>query len=104
MPIESDGKEITAASLENTYWKLIALGDAAVEVANQQREPHLVLNSETHRVSGFGGCNRLTGSYTLNRDSLTFGQVVGTMMACVEGMQAETTFPSEQLEDQRTGP
>lgn len=91
-PIESSGKETSAASLENTYWKLIGLGDVPVEAANQQQEPHFVLNPETHRVSGSGGCNRLTGSYTLNGDALTFSQVAGTMMACLEGMETEKTF------------
>ena len=91
-PIESNGKETSATSLENTYWKLIELGDVAVEVANQQQEPHFVLNSETHRVSGTGGCNRLMGSYTLNGENLVFSQVAGTMMACVKGMETESAF------------
>jgi heat shock protein HslJ len=91
MPFESGG-DIATASLENTYWKLIGLGDVPVAAANQQRNPHLMLNSETHRVSGFGGCNRLTGSFTLNGDHLTFSRVAGTMMACLEGMQTEKTF------------
>jgi copper homeostasis protein (lipoprotein) len=90
--VESSDKEIAGAFLENTYWKLTRLGDVPVKETNGQREPHLVLNSEMHRMSGFGGCNRLTGSYILNGDSLTFGQVVGTMMACLKGMQTEKSF------------
>jgi heat shock protein HslJ len=51
-----------------------------------------MLNSETKRVSGLGGCNRLTGSYKLNRDQLSFSHVAGTMMACIEGMDTEREF------------
>jgi heat shock protein HslJ len=91
-PIESSTKEPSAASLENSYWKLIGLGDVPVEAASQQQEPRFVLTSETHRVSGSGGCNRLTGSYTLHGDTLTFGQVAGTMMACLKGMETEDAF------------
>jgi putative lipoprotein len=34
------------------------------------------------RASGLGGCNRFTGSYTLQGDRLRFGPMAGTMMAC----------------------
>ena len=79
-------------SLENTYWKLTRLGVASVTVASQQREPHLILNAETRRVSGSGGCNSLTGSYELHGDQLILGQMAGTMMACLEGMETEQGF------------
>jgi putative lipoprotein len=79
-------------ALENTYWKLTRLGDTPIRMAPQQREPHLVLNSESHRVNGWGGCNRLMGNYELHGDRLTFNQMVGTMMACVEGMATEKAF------------
>jgi len=79
-------------SLENTYWKLTRLGEIAVPVASHQREPYFVLDSESHRVSGSGGCNGLIGSYELKGDELTFRQMASTMMACPEGMDTETAF------------
>jgi len=79
----------SVASLENTYWKLTRLGKVAVSMAPQQSEPHLVLTSESHRVSGSGGCNRLMGSYQLHGDELTFSHMASTMMACPEGMDTE---------------
>lgn len=90
--IELPDQGIGKASLENTHWTLIRLGDKPVTVASKQREPYLVFNSESQRVSGLGGCNRLTGSYTLNGDQLSFSQMAGTMMACVEGMDTEKEF------------
>jgi heat shock protein HslJ len=82
----------SSASLENTYWKLTHLPDAEVNMSSRKQEPHLVLNSETHRVSGAGGCNRLTGSYKLNADQITFSQTAVTTMACVKGMDTEKSF------------
>jgi heat shock protein HslJ/uncharacterized lipoprotein NlpE involved in copper resistance len=79
------------ALLENTYWKLTSLGEVPVTAVSQQ-EPLFVLNSDTHRVSGSAGCNRLTGSYELKDDHLTFSQMVTTMMACAEGMDTEKAF------------
>ena len=37
---------------------------------------------EGGRVSGFSGCNRFFGGYTLNQDRLVIGQLGGSMMAC----------------------
>jgi putative lipoprotein len=76
----------TTASLENTYWKLTRLGEESVAVAAQQKEPHFILNSENHRVTGSGGCNQLTGGYEVKGDQLKLIQMAGTMMACIEGM------------------
>jgi len=78
--------------LEDTYWKLTSLGNAMVSIASQQKEPYFILNSETRRVSGSGGCNRLMGSYELSGDHLKFRQMAGTLMACSEGMETEKAF------------
>jgi putative lipoprotein len=78
--------------LENTYWKLIWLGDAAVTVAERQREPHIILHPASRRVSGSGGCNRITGSFEQAGDRLSFGKMAGTLMACPAGMDIERRF------------
>lgn len=78
--------------LENTTWKLVALRGQAVTAADPMRQPHLVLQPEQHRVGGSGGCNRITGGYTLAGDRLTFGRTAATMMACAEGMAQERAF------------
>lgn len=84
--------EESTATLVNTYWKLVRLGDEAIEVTDDQREPYFVLHSEEQRVGGYSGCNRLTGSYAVSEDTLTFSQMGGTMMACAEGMELERAF------------
>ncbi|MFD2551281.1 META domain-containing protein [Bizionia sediminis] len=42
----------------------------------------LTFNSATRTVSGFSGCNRFTGSYTLHNESLTFGALATTRKLC----------------------
>ena len=91
-PGETCGARFATEPLENTYWKLTRLGDAPVTVASQQREPHVILNPESRRVGGSGGCNRLVGSYELHGEQLAFGQMAGTMMACPEGNDTEQAF------------
>ncbi len=45
------------------------------------------------RVSGSGGCNRLTGSYTFADGELVFGPLAGTKMMCPEAvMDQEDRF------------
>lgn len=72
-----------SGGLEGTAWNAIELYGTAVtaDPASSDNNPHLVFGADG-RVSGADGCNRLTGSYTVKGDALTFGQVAGTMMAC----------------------
>jgi len=90
-PLEPTSHNLATASLENTYWELTQLRDSAIS-ASPKNEPHFILDSETGRVSGSGGCNRLVASYTLAGDHLSFGHMAGTMMACLEGMDTEKAF------------
>jgi len=80
------------AALENTYWRLVSLGEQAITVAHRTNEPHLLLHADTQRASGSGGCNRMAGGYRLEGEALSFGNVAGTLMACTEGMDTERAF------------
>jgi heat shock protein HslJ len=77
--------------LVNTYWKLILLNDTEITVVDNQTEPHIVLNTE-NRLSGSDGCNRLMGSYVLDGEKLTLGEMAGTRMACAEGAAQAQAF------------
>lgn len=91
-PRETCGNPWVDSPLRNTYWKLVRLNGAPVRVAERQREPHLILARGEQRVSGEGGCNRLTGSFGLEGDRLRFRGMAGTMMACPDGMEQEQRF------------
>jgi putative lipoprotein len=82
----------SAEPLKKTYWKLVRLIGTPVVAASQQQEPNLVFDSQSRRVTGSGGCNRLTGSYEFNGDKLTFSQMASSMMACPNGMETERRF------------
>lgn len=88
----SSASTASTATLENTYWKLMRLGSDAITVADNQLEPHFILQPDQKRVAGSGGCNRMMGSYTLDGSKLTFSQMAGTMMACPQGMDLERAF------------
>jgi uncharacterized lipoprotein YbaY/heat shock protein HslJ len=78
------------ATLENTYWRLATLrGQPVAPPVERQREAHLILQPAQRRVVGSGGCNRLSGAYTLDGERLAFSRAIGTMMACRDGMDQE---------------
>lgn len=91
-PGETCGARMTTSELFDTRWALTRLGDEPVVVTENQRAPHLVLHSEDHRVSGFGGCNRFNGNYEIKGRSITFSPMAATMMACVHGGDVERAF------------
>lgn len=93
-PGETSGVQFATAELVNMYWKLTALNGKPVLAAANQREPSLILQSAGmhQRATGSGGCNRFTGSYELNGNSLRFGVLAGSMMACVAGMDTEREY------------
>ncbi len=71
-----------ASSLTNTYWKLIRLDGKPVTPEKDQREAHLIFQEKDNHLAGSGGCNRIMGTYRLEGNSLSFGKVASTMMAC----------------------
>jgi len=73
----------STAHLENTYWKLAEMNGMPVETPDNAREVHIVLSAEKDEkhVKGFGGCNGLGGSYTVEGNKIKF-QVLSTKMFC----------------------
>lgn len=94
--IESEMKP--NASLTETYWKLIELnGNRVPPPAENVREIHIVLRNDEARVTGFAGCNAITGTYIVQEGwRLKFAQIGSTLMAC-ERMEIEKAF-GEMLE------
>ena len=80
-----------AKPLEGTYWKATELAGTPMPTQGPNREAHLQFQAGG-RVSGSDGCNRITGTYQLTGDRVTFGQMAGTQMACVNPSGTEGPF------------
>lgn len=79
--------------LVGTHWRLVELDGVALEVGEDESAPSLVLDGESSRLSGSGGCNRLAGSYEVGDDGVHFGPIASTRMACSEPVMArESAF------------
>lgn len=71
--------------LEGVAWRLTQLDGQPVTVSGQdQRAPFLQFDAQNRRVSGSGGCNRLTGAYLSGPGTLRVGPVASTRMACLD--------------------
>jgi heat shock protein HslJ len=90
--------------LDDTQWALTRWTDASgrprtlpqVNEDNQGSQA-LTLDFSTEsgrrRASGFSGCNRFSGEYSLKNGKLAFGPLAGTRMACATGMGAALEQP-----------
>jgi putative lipoprotein len=90
-PGESCGPRGVKHELEGSRWVLVRLGDQPVVPEQGKPEPYIVLQANQKEVVGHGGCNRLSGGYTLKGETLEFGEMTTTRMACPE-IQAEHAF------------
>lgn len=83
-PGESCGGRSATASLEGTRWRLTQLGNEPVILTGNQREPWMTLDAKARRITGHGGCNRISGSFERDRSQLRFGAIASTRVACVD--------------------
>jgi putative lipoprotein len=86
------GESRGGAALENTNWSLTRLGPKDIATNDNQRSPYILLDPAGSRVSGSGGCNHLSGTYHVDKQTIRFGPTGLTMMACPNGMDVEKEF------------
>ncbi|MCG5075788.1 META domain-containing protein [Paraburkholderia tagetis] len=109
--------------LDNTQWQLVEWkradgtlravpgantnGAASAPAGTPNARP-ITLDLSTangqRRASGFSGCNRYMGTYSLKNGLLSFGQLAGTRMACIgSGGAIEGPYLDALAHIQRSG-
>lgn len=80
------------AAIEGSAWRLTQLPGTQSAALAQLSRP-VTARFESGRLTGFGGCNNFSGSYSLDGNRLTVGPVASTQMACPEpGASTEAAF------------
>ncbi len=84
-------------SPENSVWKLERLNGNAPGKSATDEPLALRFNKQSQQVSGYSGCNRFSGQYTLTpmsaqKGSLKLGPLASTRKACVDGMDSEQQY------------
>ena len=92
MPDTLAASEGTMPSLFDITWNLTELNGQAPPPSSDGRPATLLVEPGDRRASGFSGCNRMTGTYRHAGDSLSFGPMAMTRMACAEGMGLEQQY------------
>lgn len=69
-----------AGDLGSHEWVLAEINGNAVRLSPEVR-PTLRFDAESKRVTGFGGVNRINGTYVTNGAELKFGPILATKMA-----------------------
>jgi heat shock protein HslJ len=82
----------SAATITDKDWILVSLGKRSAPLGAGDRPLTLRLDSASSRATGFAGCNRYSGGYTLAGDSLKFSPAVSTKMSCGESDQVEQGY------------
>lgn len=81
---------VSNESLFGKKWRLTEIRGVAVPTT----KAFIELIGETKRFSGDGGCNRISGNFALDGETLRFLQVISTRRACLDAamQQVETDF------------
>ncbi|WP_223269091.1 MULTISPECIES: META domain-containing protein [unclassified Polaribacter] len=70
-------------SIVEKHWKLKTLKGTEITMANQEREIYFMLKTGEKRVTGFTGCNSISGKYLLEKgNSIRFKNMATTLMLC----------------------
>ena len=87
-------KKSNSAPIVEKYWKLKTLEGKEIKMAdNQEREIFFTLKSQDNRVTGFAGCNSISGEYSLEEGNrIRFSHMATTMKMCPDVQINESEF------------
>jgi len=75
-------------------WILTELKEVPVQVSgNVSRDAHIEFRPSSRHYEGFGGCNRINGTYTLDKSRINFTPSASRSERCPD-VPFETTFIS----------
>jgi len=80
----------TAISITDKEWIVVEIGNEKIEQLEADRFPKLTLSEG--KISGFSSCNRMTGTYTLEKEKIIFGPIAVTKMFCFDTSDLETKY------------
>ena len=77
--------------LFNHKWVLSELNSAPVQISNTDRDAFLEFTYNDRKVTGYGGCNRISGTFNAEGGAFSFSPLATTKMSC-EDSKFEDAF------------
>ncbi len=74
-------------------WVLVEMKGVPVQQSGGRRDAYINFEVNEKRFSGNGGCNQVNGNYSIDKNSIRFGEVTSTKMSC-DDIEFENTFLS----------
>lgn len=68
--------------LEGVEWELLDAAGKRLEMPDGKPGPWIRFGASEKKVSGNGGCNGFSGTYSSDKDLIRFESVIATRMAC----------------------
>ena len=68
------------APFSGTKWRLTEIDGAEIPTA----KPYVLLNTQTKRFEGDGGCNRMAGAVEVDGRTVKFSRIMSTKRACAD--------------------
>jgi len=88
-PVAPAATAAPAPAITDRDWELLELGGYAPPAG---RPVTMRFDAGSRRAAGSAGCNRYSIAYAFRGDGLTFGPAAVTKMACLDGMEIESSF------------
>jgi heat shock protein HslJ len=81
------------ASWSGRRWVLTEMKGVPVQLSGGRRDAYINFDVVEKKFTGNGGCNQISGGYTLDKKNIHFSEVLSTKTSC-EDIQFENTFLS----------
>lgn len=72
----------SASNRLNGMWKFDSASEVKFGSIPDKELPDLIFDEAAKTVTGFTGCNKMNGTYTVEGDQFMFGPIMSTKMAC----------------------
>jgi uncharacterized lipoprotein YbaY/heat shock protein HslJ len=79
---EIERTRATIAPLAGTSWRLESYGPVNAQMAAVADKPATLTFDVNGKAGGSTSCNGFGGSYSISGDKITFGTLIGTLIAC----------------------
>ena len=80
----------TSISITGKKWIAVEINNEKITQLDADRFPNLTLSEG--KISGYSSCNRMQGTYTLEKDRITFGPIAVTKMLCFDTNELEINY------------